>query len=198
MREHQEPFDSLREDLSSRLPNWAGLRVTISTAGLLLLQSRSEAALQDALTGEIGLTIPAPGEACVRGDYALLWLTPAEWLLELPVREIDSLQSALTRRLSTSFTVLTDMSDAFACLEVNGTSAAEVLMSGCSLDLHPHAFRAGRVACTEFADIPIIIRKTEEPHGFRCLIDRSFAGHMRNWLMDRAQGQSTQLPDSEK
>jgi heterotetrameric sarcosine oxidase gamma subunit len=93
---------------------------------------------------------------------------------ELPTRETESLQRALTQRLTTSLAVVTDISDAL----ISGACAAEVLMSGCSLDLHSHAFTVGRIARTSFADIPTIIRKTEEPYDFRCLIDRSFAGHM--------------------
>lgn len=190
MLEHQKPFDSLWESRDTDLANQLGLRVALSGAGFLLLQSSTEVPLRDALAGEIGIMIPAPGEACVRGDCALLWLTPAEWLLELPARKIDSVQSTLTRRLGTSLALVTDMTDAFACLDVSGACAAEVLMSGCSLNLHAHAFTAGRVARTAFADIPTVIRKTAEPHGFRCLIDRSFAGHMRDWLVGLVHGQT--------
>jgi heterotetrameric sarcosine oxidase gamma subunit len=190
MLEHQKPFDSLPESRGSCLVvDEPGLRVTLSGAGFLLLQSTSEATLQDALTSEIGLELPAPQQCCVRGNYTLLWLTPAEWLLELPAKETDSLQSALTRRLATSLTAMTDISDAFACCQVNGARATEMLMSGCSLDLRTRAFPAGRVARAALADIPAILWKTGEPHRFRCLVDRSFAGHLRNWLVDMTRNQ---------
>jgi sarcosine oxidase, subunit gamma len=188
MLEHQKPVDSLREARGSDFAGEPGL----SGAGFLLLQSASESNLQDALTSEIGLDLPAPQGACVRGDYTLLWLTPAEWLLEHPVNETHSLQSALTRRLATSLAVVTDVSDAFACFEVRGARGAETLMSGCSLDLRTHAFPVGRVARTVLADIPAVVwNPGREPHCFRCLVDRSFAGHLRNWLMDVARGQGT-------
>ena len=189
MLEHRNPFDSLRQGRSVYLADHPGLRATIAEAGFLLLQSTAESSLQDALSGEIGLVLPAPQQASVRDDYALLWLTPAEWLLELPVKETDSLQVALTRRLARALTTVTDMSDAFACCEVSGTRAAEALMTGCSLDLHTHAFPSGRVARTALADIPIIIRNAGERHGFRCLVDRAFAGHFLSWLADVARNQ---------
>ena len=189
MLEHRNPFDSLREGRGVYLADHPGLRATTSEAGFLLLQSTAESGLQDALSSEIGLVLPAPQQASVRDDYALLWLTPAEWLLELPAKETDSLQIALTRRLAGSLTTVTDMSDAFACCDVSGTRAAEALMTGCSLDLHAHAFPSGRVARTALADIPVIIRNAGEPHGFRCLIDRGFAGHFRDWLADVARNQ---------
>lgn len=189
MLKHQNSFESLREHRSGCLADESGFRVTLSHAGYLLLQSTFESSLQDALASEIGLDLPAPHRASARDDYALLWLTPAEWLLELPAKETDSLQSALTRRLATSFAVVTDMSEAFACCEVNGARATETLMSGCSLDLRAHAFAEGRVARTALADIPAIVWKTGEPQRYRCIIDRSFAGHLRNWLLDVTRGQ---------
>jgi sarcosine oxidase subunit gamma len=152
-----------------------------------LLQSRREAALQDALAEEAGLSLPGPHEACTRGNYALLWLTPAEWLLELPAGESQSLRSALARRLTPSHSVVSDISDAFACCQVNGNRAADVLMSGCSLDLRSWAFQTGRVARTALADVPAILWKTGEPNRFRCLFDRSFAAHIRHWLSEAAR-----------
>ena len=189
MLEYRNPFDSLRERPGSHLADEPGLRATLAEAGFLLLQSTAESSMEDALTSEIGLALPAPLETSVRGNYTLLWLTPAEWLLELPTEETDSLQIALSRRLATSLATVTDMSDAFACCEVSGARAAEALMSGCSLDLHTHSFPSGRVARTALADIPIIIRKIGEPNHFRCLVDRGFAGHLRDWLADVARNQ---------
>lgn len=189
MLDHQQSFHSPHGTCGSSLVDEYGLRVRLSGAGLLLLQSASESALEDMLKSEIALQLPAPGETCVRDDYALLWLTPAEWLLECPVNETDSLQSAFTRRLATSLAVVTDMSDAFACFEIRGARAVELVMSGCSLNLHTQAFPAGRVARTALAEVPIIIRKTGEPHSFRCLVDLSFASHIRDWLVETARGQ---------
>lgn len=190
MLERQKPVDSVRESRGSDFAD----EPELSGAGFLLLQSASESSLRDALVGEIALDLPAPGGARVRGDYTLLWLAPGEWLLEHPVNETHSLQSALTRRLATSLAVVTDMSDAFACFEVRGARAAETLMRGCSLDLRTHAFPADRVARTALADIPAVVWGPGEPHRFRCLVDRSFAAHLRDWLMDVARGQGTQSP----
>jgi len=189
MLEHQQPFESLSDSLDGYLADEPGLRVRLSRPGFLLLQSTSESALQDALTSEIGLEIPAAQRATTVGDYALLWLTPAEWLLEHPPKETNALQSALTRRLASSLALTTDMSDAFVCCEVSGARAAEALMSGCSLDLRPEVFPAGLVARTALADIPAIIWNPGEPRRLRCLIDRTFAGHLRDWLVDVTRSQ---------
>lgn len=188
MLDHQKPFDSLRDHRGGDLAIGAGVCVTILQAGFLLLQSASESTLQDALTGEIGLELPAPQRACFGGEYALLWLAPAEWLLELPAGQAKFLESALTRRLATSLAAVTDMTDAFAYCELSGARAPEVLMSGCSLNLRSHAFPAGHAARTALADMPVIIWNPGHPQRLRCLVDRSSAGHVRNWLTDAARG----------
>ncbi|MGH8229958.1 MAG: sarcosine oxidase subunit gamma [Steroidobacteraceae bacterium] len=188
MLEHQQPFESVRESLGGNLVDEPGLRSTPWNTGLLLLQSARPSSLEDALTSEIGLELPTPQQSSARGDHALLWLTPAEWLLAIPSTRTDSLQSALTRRLATSLATVIDVSDAFASCEVTGARAAETLMSGCSLDLRALAFPSGRVARTALASIPAILwNPGGEPHRLRCLIDRSFAGHLREWLVDAAQ-----------
>ena len=186
MLEHQQPFGSLSQSGGDSIFNEPGLQVTLSDVGLILLQSRSGATLQDPVTTETGLRLPAPQEACTRGVYCLLWLSPTEWLIELPAKEAKSLQGTLTERLATSLAVISDMSDAFASYEVRGARAAEALMSGCRVDLRPHAFPARRVVRTALADIPAVLWNPGEPQRLRCLIDRSFAGYLRDWLVDVA------------
>lgn len=183
MLEYRRPLDSPAQNGTGCLVDDRGLQVVAIDLGLLLLQSTSESTLHDALMAEIGLQLPMPQEACVSGEYALLWLTPAEWLLEHPASETESLQIALSGRFATSLATVTNMNGAYACYEISGTRAAEVLMSGCSVNLHTHAFPANRVARTALADVPAIIWNIGRPQRLRCLVDRSFAAHLRDWLV---------------
>ena len=143
MLEHHLPFDSVREGLgqSGLAIEHVDLRVTpVRDRGLLLLQAASVHALQDALDETIDLTLPKVQNTSVRGDYALLWLAPAEWLLELQVNETGAVESELSRRLSSSLAVVTDISDALVSFELSGAGVPEILMTGCSLDLRSPAF----------------------------------------------------------
>lgn len=188
MLEHQQPFDSLLAGGASTITEKPGIHVSwICGAGFLLLQSPSESALQDALERHIGLPLPAPQAASARGERALLWLTPTEWLLGAPASETDSLCAALTRELATCLAAVTDVSDAWVACEVSGTRAAEALMSGCTLNLRADAFPAGRSTPTALADIPAILwNPGGEPDRFRCIVDRSYARHWRDWLIAAA------------
>lgn len=188
MLEYQQPFDSLPQGRDTTFVAMPNIQMTwLSGWGFLLLQSPSESALQDALMSRTELQLPAPQTASARGELALLWLAPAEWLLACPASEIESLQVALTRQLANSLAAVTDMSDAFAACEVSGMHAADVLMSGCTLDLHADVFPAGRCSRTGLTDIPAILwNPGREPRGVRCIVDRSHARHLRDWLADAA------------
>ncbi len=158
MLEHQHTFDSLLQGGDTSSVAVPAIRMTwLSGSGFLLLQSPSESALQDAVMSHMGLPLAAPQTASTRGEYALLWLAPTEWLLGSPASETESLRAALTRRLTTRLAAVTDMSDALAVCEVSGTRSADILMSGCTLDLRADAFPAGRSARTGLADISAIV-----------------------------------------
>jgi heterotetrameric sarcosine oxidase gamma subunit len=161
--------------------------VPVTDSGLLLLQGESEDSLLDeVLLGQFGLRLPGRLGTSVRGDYALVWLAPKEWLLELPIADTPAVKVAVSSRLAPPPTVLTDISDSLAGFDVTGEHAWEVLMTGCSLDLRPHAFTAGRVARTAIADVPAIIFKRGTLPQFRCWVDRSFAAHFWNWLAENS------------
>jgi sarcosine oxidase subunit gamma len=178
-------FDSMGEGLgqSGLAIEHGGLGITpVRDRGLLLLQAASAHALRDALDQALDLTLPTAQNASVRGDYALLWLSPAEWLLELHVNETRAVESELSRRLTSSLAVVTDIGDALVSFELSGAGVLEILMTGCGLDLRPHAFPPGRVARTALADVPAILWNPGKPDRLRCLIDRGFAGHFLLWL----------------
>ena len=188
MLEHQQPFDPLIQDGDTRFVAMPDIQMTwLSGWRFLLLQSPSESALQDALMSHTELRLPAPQTATAGGDYALLWLTPKEWLLASPASETESLQAHLTRRLATCLAAVTDMSDALAVCEVSGTRCADVFMSGCTLDLHANAFPAGRCSRTGLADIAAILWNPGiEPRSVRCIVDRNHARHLHDWLTHAA------------
>lgn len=182
----------------------AALRLTeITDRGLLLLQARADdRALQHALQRHLGLAIPAPLAIDLRDDLAILWLAPKEWLIELPLAQTDSARTTLEHALASnptgeasptsgaSLTAVTEMSDALAGFDLEGTGAAERLASGCSLDTTPQALSLGRVARTVLADVPVILRRinASPPDRFRLWVDRSFAEHLWGWLAGGAGG----------
>ena len=100
----------------------------------------------------------------------VLWLGPDEWL-ELGGSEGDFPCAAAA----------VDVSANRVCLELRGAGAAEVLASGCSLDLD--ALGPGRCAQTLLARAQVILVQPELERWW-ILVRPSFAPYLRAWLED--------------
>jgi len=151
-----------------------GPRGEIQSEGFLLLQGELP-------SSSWARELPGPLESRTREQQSLLWLAPGEWLLIVPATDVLSMEARLSTELRTTFAAVTDLSDAFASFELTGKRGAEVLMTGCSLDLHTEAFGSGRVARTVLAGVAAIVWRAQMER-FRVFVDRSFAEHLEQWL----------------
>jgi sarcosine oxidase subunit gamma len=76
-------------------------------------------------------------------------------------------------------------------LVLSGSNARDVLEKGCTLDLHPRSFTAGRCAQTTLARALVLIWQTgaeDAPSGpeYRVLFRGSFADYIGDWFTDAA------------
>lgn len=187
MLEHQPPVRLQSAAGGAKLQGWRDLRIGIRDQGLLLIQGDPrDALLGRVIQEQLGLRLPQPLEASVQQPRALLWTTPREWLLITARSESSSIRGALMAQLASALVAVTDISDALACFEVEGKEASDTLMTGCTLDLRPEAFVAGRVMRTALAGVPMILWRPGQDRGFRCFVDRSWAEHFSNWLSETA------------
>ncbi len=95
-------------------------------------------------------------------------LGPDEWLMRAAVGTTISKVEGLP-------IAITDISERALCFIVEGPRAAEVLMSGCPLDLD--AFAAGRATRTIYETVEVVLIREAEDH-FHVEVWRSFA----SWL----------------
>jgi len=100
----------------------------------------------------------------------VLWLGPDEWLL-LGGSERDFPSAAAA----------VDVSANRVCLGLRGAGSAEVLASGCALDLD--AFGPRSCAQTLLARAQVILLRPE-PECWWILVRPSFAPYVRAWLED--------------
>jgi sarcosine oxidase, subunit gamma len=138
-----------RSELVSATP-FAADGVVISLAPPMaryVLRARQAQALETLL----GVKVPKKIGATV-GDIACLG--PDEWMHRAPEGTTIPVDKALPL-------AVTDISDRAICLIVDGPRAAEILMSGCPLDLDH--FAVGRATRTIYETVEIIlIRETED------------------------------------
>lgn len=151
----------------------------------------------DAVGQALGVTLPLePNTVNRSGDLAVLWLGPDEWLIVGPADTQNDLQTRLLTALEASEDdaaagAVVDVSAQRTTLLVAGTRAAELLAHGCSLDLHPRSFEAGRCAQTTLARAQVIlVPRHEHKPGFWVLVRSSFAGYLADWLLDAATEQT--------
>ena len=67
-------------------------------------------------------------------------------------------------------------------VRLSGPRAREVLAKGCTLDLHPRAFKTGECAQTTLAKTSMLIALADDTPAFDIIIRRSFADYAARWL----------------
>ena len=153
----------IRSDPVGALP-FAADGVTI---GLLSPMTRYSLRARQAQTLETVLKVKVPKKiGTTEGGIACLG--PDEWLMRAPVGTILSISEGLP-------VAVVDVSERAICLVVEGARAAEVLMSGCPLDLDN--FPVGKATRTIYETVEIILIREAEDR-FHVEVWRSFA----SWL----------------
>lgn len=121
--------------------------------------------------------------AAVAGDRRVLWLGPDEWLVVGPGAELVGLERDLRARFQGPAAAVVDVSGQRTVIELGGPSAREVLMKGCSIDLHPEVFGLGRCARTTLARAQVILLPVGRDI-YWIFVQSTFAEYLAEWLMD--------------
>jgi sarcosine oxidase, subunit gamma len=128
-----------------------------------------------------------PNTAAETGDRTALWLGPDEWLILGPPGAAGAIVAELEAALHGLHRSVVDVSANRVALELSGPRRSELLSSGCSLDLHPRAWRSGMCAQSLYARIPIVLHERSEDVT-RLLVRPSYAEHLLDLLLDAAGG----------
>jgi sarcosine oxidase, subunit gamma len=145
-------------------------------------------AFVSALGRVLGVSAPrTPNTVKKKDDTAILWLGPDEWLIVVPGGREAKLSAELRKALARQHTALTDVSDSRVVIGLTGPHARDVLMKGCSLDLHPRAFAAGHCAQTRLARAHMLLHQLDESPAYDVYAHRSFADYVWRWLENAAE-----------
>ena len=138
----------------------------------------------------LGSALPeVPGR--VAGDpdgRHALWLGPDEWLVMGPAGTAGEIEAAVRSAAGDAFVVTVDVSANRLAFELSGPAARELLESGCPVDLHPRAFRAGFCAQTLLARAGVLLHQVSDEPRYRVWIRPSFARYLAAWLTDARVG----------
>ncbi len=159
--------------------------------GQIDLRGRGRA-FGEAVKGVLGFALPgrvntAAGNRDLAKGPRALWLGPDEWLVVTAPGGEAALAGALAKAVAETPAAVTDVGEGRTVIGLSGAEARPVLMKGCSLDLHPRAFAAGRCAQTRLAKASVILHQTSDAPAYDIYVHRSFAEYLWAWLTDAAR-----------
>lgn len=175
---------------AKRQPAQAGVRATEQPfLGYINLRGEHEnAAFSSAVQEALGVSLPVePNTFGEAQEITVCWLGPDEWLVITPPDKGGDIAMDLQDALQEHFATVTEVSGGYTTIRLGGERARELLAKGCTLDLHPRAFGAGRCAQTLLAKAPLLLRQIDDVPIFALTVRRSFADYLWHWLEDEAE-----------
>jgi sarcosine oxidase subunit gamma len=121
------------------------------------------------------------------GEKAAMHLGPDEWLLSGPEGEAAPIAVDVGAALAGLHHSLVDVSHHYVALSVSGPRAADVINSGCPLDLSPAAFPVGHATRTLLGKAEVILAKTDDLPAFEIACARSFAAYVHDFLLEASR-----------
>jgi len=127
----------------------------------------------------VGCEPPPARTQIAHGGLLIAWLSPNEWLLTGPEREVaDSLARIGGRGADEVFAV--DLTHGRASFLVDGTDACDVLASLCPLDFWSAAFPVHAVARSLLGDVGMFVARlpdVSDAPRFRVVVDQTMAAY---------------------
>ena len=158
----------------------AGVRIARIAADVVEVAARrGRAAELESLAARDGLALPALGTSSAQPAALALAVRPGRWLVLAEPGAPGAGAARLTARLSAAATVV-DLGSALVAFRLEGPAHRALLARGCRLDLDAAVFRAGAVAATPIAQVPVTLAALGA--GMLLLTPSTTARHFAEWL----------------
>ena len=141
---------------------------------------------------ELSIITPVdPNTSSCNEKLNLLWLGPDEWFLysndKTDLKDAYLLEDKLFNEISkTKLGSVTNVSDHWIMINLNGTKIFELLSAGCPLNFNNFKNSKGAVAQTLLNHIDVIIHN-KNINDLNLFVRRSFSVHLWSWLNDSAR-----------
>ena len=114
-------------------------------------------------------------------------LGPNEWLLIGPDGDADLIAGQVEAALDGRFHALVDIGHRNVGIQVSGPRAADVLNSGCPLDLVKAAFPTGMATRTLLGKAEIVLMRLDDAPTYQVECWRSFSAYVHDYLSEAAR-----------
>ena len=163
----------LQEQLPIELGNVTLTEAVPAFITSIMPRAGKKKACSDALKAAHGVALPAAGRSSGKEGARLVWTGRDQYCL-MGDAPADASVSALA--------ALTDQSDGWAVLRLEGENAGEIMARLCPIDLRDSQFKRGHTARTEVAHMMAVL--TRLPNGYEIMVMRSFAQTLAARLKD--------------
>ena len=136
-----------------------------------------------AVQSTLGQPLPTIANTFTAGENTQFWLGPDEWLLATGPGKENGIAEQLEKSLSGQCHSLVDVTGGQILIRLRGSQVRKVLAKGCTLDLHPRAFKVGQCAQTTLAKTSMLIALVDDTPTFDIIVRRSFAEYAARWLL---------------
>jgi sarcosine oxidase, subunit gamma len=157
---------------------------TLDPCTIIRVQSWDVAASPPSTINELtGTAWPHEVGAIATGLVDVLCIGPTDWLIVGARPSSTDLCATLSTALFVTPFRASDLSKGYTRLEFEGPDVRELLLKGCSLDLHPTRFPTARCARTRFAGVPTVLRQ-HAPSAFEAIVPASYQQYLLAWIAD--------------
>ena len=124
-------------------------------------------------------------------DYTAMWLSPDEWMIasnETVDKKINNyeIEGLLFNKISkTNLGAVTDISDQFVLISLNGIKIFDLLSAGCPFNFNEFKEKKGAVIQTLLLQIDVVIH-LKEINTVNLFVRRSLSEHLMSWIDDAA------------
>ena len=158
----------------------------LEPCGIIRVQTWDSGAVVPPLAeGILGTVWPRKAGLVESGHVDVLCIGPTDcWLIAADPDVAKFLERFKAACEGSAFRA-TDLSQAFAQVEVEGSESQALLAKGCALDLHTSRFTSWRCVRVRFAGMPVILRCVRDST-FHCIVASSYRDYLISWLTDAA------------
>jgi sarcosine oxidase, subunit gamma len=137
--------------------------------------------LADAPRAAAAMDLPNTPLRWSGSDPSALWIGPDEWLLVSDSRSAEEMVARCQDLLRDVLHAATDLSDALACILLEGSNAHQLLAMGSGVDFDSSVFTPGQCVRTRIAKLAVVIRAIDREQ-FEMFLDRSVSRYFLEYL----------------
>lgn len=157
-------------------------RMPMPTLQLLRLRGFDDAVLE-ALDRSLSIKLPRMPNSAVGTELRAIGLAPGEWMIvdgTIPGGTLVATAEAAGARVAH----VADLGEGRVIYAVTGPRGRDLIAKGCTIDLHPRVFGAGRAAQSALAQVFVVIDQPSDEPVFHIYADASYAQHLDLWFAD--------------